>query len=44
MAGVGDLAVFFPGTDHLLANLKTFARALQKIQIQMMPGSRRALR
>jgi hypothetical protein len=42
MAGVGDLAVFFPGTDHLLANLKTFARALEKIQ--MMPGSRRALR
>jgi pimeloyl-ACP methyl ester carboxylesterase len=35
MAGDRDLVVSFPGTDPLLANLKTFVPALRKIQ--MMP-------
>jgi pimeloyl-ACP methyl ester carboxylesterase len=36
VAGDRDLVVSFPGTDRLLANLKTFVPALQKIQ--MIPG------
>jgi pimeloyl-ACP methyl ester carboxylesterase len=36
VAGDRDLVVSFPGTDRLLANLKTFVPALQRIQ--MIPG------
>jgi pimeloyl-ACP methyl ester carboxylesterase len=36
VAGDRDLVVSFPGTDQLLANLKTFVTALRKIQ--MIPG------
>jgi pimeloyl-ACP methyl ester carboxylesterase len=36
VAGDRDFVVSFPGTDQLLANLKTFVPALQKIQ--MIPG------
>ena len=36
VAGDRDMVVAFPGTDQLLANLKNFVPALQKIQ--MLPG------
>ena len=36
IAGDRDFVVAFPGTDQLLANMKTFVPGLRKIQ--MLPG------